>query len=70
MSNCQSCKAEKLCVYEYKPCDCFDMRKFKAHPDMKVCEACDNSGTNPYPLPCKECNGLGVILATTPNKGE
>jgi hypothetical protein len=28
--NCTTCNIEKLCGYEYKPCDCRDYMKFKA----------------------------------------
>tara|TARA_R110000868_G_scaffold90072_3_gene250259 strand:- start:4 stop:177 length:174 start_codon:yes stop_codon:yes gene_type:complete len=27
--NCKSCDVEKDCGYQYKPCDCFNYRKFK-----------------------------------------
>jgi hypothetical protein len=29
MSDCPCCPVEKDCDYEYKPCDCFNQRKFK-----------------------------------------
>jgi len=62
MSDCQHCNAEHLCIYEYKPCDCFDMRKFKPHPDMVGCDACEKSGVNPYPIMCKVCSGTGAVI--------
>lgn len=62
MSDCNSCVAEKLCVYEYKPCDCVHMRKFKPHPKMIACDVCNNTGHNPYPLKCSNCNGTGAII--------
>ena len=33
MSDCQSCDAEPTCYYQYKPCDCVGMRKFKSADD-------------------------------------
>lgn len=33
MSNCNLCPVEKLCCYEYKPCDCVQQRKFKPKSD-------------------------------------
>ena len=30
--NCETCSIEKMCGYEYKPCDCRDHMKFKAIP--------------------------------------
>lgn len=27
--NCETCEVEKYCIYEYKPCDCCNHRKFK-----------------------------------------
>lgn len=28
MTDCQHCPVERDCHYPYKPCDCFNMRKF------------------------------------------
>lgn len=28
MSDCEHCPVERLCHYPYKPCECFDQRKF------------------------------------------
>lgn len=60
--NCKSCPADHLCIYEYKPTDCSDMRKFKASPNMVACDECGNTGYKPYPLKCRKCNGTGAII--------
>jgi hypothetical protein len=28
MSDCQNCDVETVCFYPFKPCDCFNQRKF------------------------------------------
>ena len=30
--HCSTCNIEKMCGYQYKPCDCCDYRKFRAIP--------------------------------------
>ena len=65
--NCQTCKVEKLCVYEYKPCDCRDHIKFVAHKNLIQCEDCEGAGTKPWPLKCNKCNGIGAYLKDVPN---
>lgn len=30
--HCSTCDIEKMCGYQYKPCDCCNYRKFKAIP--------------------------------------
>lgn len=42
MSDCILCEVESQCGYEYKPCDCFQQRKFKPK-DSTVIE--NNNGT-------------------------
>lgn len=36
--DCQSCDVEKECGYQYKPCDCFNYRKFKPLPEGRRLE--------------------------------
>lgn len=31
--SCETCKRDKECAYEYKPCDCCNYRKFKPIPE-------------------------------------
>lgn len=64
MTDCNFCERRDVCAYEYKPCDCFDFRKFKPAPHV-VCASCKGNGYDPYPLNCRTCNGCGAVPATT-----
>lgn len=58
---CETCSAEKVCAYPYKPTECANMRKFEMHPDAVDCPNCNGSGYA-YPWKCKQCNGVGIVL--------
>ena len=59
---CETCEAEKVCAYEYKPTECCDHRKFRRHPDAIECTDCEGSGQNTYPMTCRACGGCGMVL--------
>ena len=61
---CETCSAEKVCAYPYKPTECANQRKFEMNPDAVDCPNCNGSGYA-YPWKCKACNGTGLVL--TPN---
>lgn len=61
MSDCQNCKLEHLCVYEYKPCDCVQQRKYREAPDVVQCPACCGEGYDPYPIGCRICHTSGHV---------
>ena len=58
---CETCSAEKVCVYQYKPTECANQRKFVISPDAVDCPNCNGSGYA-YPWKCKPCNGTGLVL--------
>ena len=63
MSDCNTCNGEHLCAYEYKPCDCFDKRKFKEKPGIVACPVCIGRGVFP---PCNNCRGSGAVIEDEP----
>ena len=58
---CETCSAEKVCAYQYKPTECANQRKFVMSPDAVDCPNCNGSGYA-YPWKCKPCNGTGLVL--------
>ncbi len=58
---CETCSAEKVCAYPYKPTECANQQKFEMHPDAVDCPNCNGSGYA-YPWKCKPCNGTGLAL--------
>lgn len=58
MSDCQDCDRAGVCDYKYKPCECFDYRKF-VPATMQNCSKCDGTGWSSYPIRCESCRGCG-----------
>jgi len=40
---CETCSAEKVCAYPYKPTECANQRKFEMHPDAVDCPNCNGA---------------------------
>ena len=57
---CETCSAEKVCAYPYKPTECANRRKFEMHPEAVDCPACNGTGYT-YPWRCKQCSGNGIV---------
>ena len=65
---CETCDAEKVCAYPYKPTECANKRKFEMHPDAVDCPACNGSGYT-YLWQCKQCKGIGIVVPNGAGKG-
>lgn len=58
---CETCEAERVCAYPYKPTECANRRKFEMHPDAVDCPECNGTGYT-YPWQCKQCKGIGIVV--------